>query len=221
MQPVMTLIKSLQFVWFSGHVMTLLCSAIYLLCTICAHPSNLLYRLTLLSALVSYGIVVFKSYGIPRPSWLYVQQLATDENMHYFGLALFWLLSNRISIVLIPYATYSWFHTLSYIRTTWIHDKKLQQQIKTWTNTNYSTGMRFVAIIEVAFITGMLLLGVLRLHFLPLIVHGHFLRFRYLSSSYTRTAFHDLDLIIAPQVPDTLKPTYSAFRNMLIRYAHQ
>lgn len=34
---------------------------------------------------------------MPRPSWLYVQQLATDENMHYFGLALFWLLSDRVS----------------------------------------------------------------------------------------------------------------------------
>lgn len=44
--------------------MTLACSAIYLLLTIGAHPSNLLYRLTLLSALVSYGIVVFKSYGV-------------------------------------------------------------------------------------------------------------------------------------------------------------
>lgn len=36
-------------------------------------------------------------FQMPRPSWLYVQQLATDENMHYFGLALFWLLSNRVS----------------------------------------------------------------------------------------------------------------------------
>lgn len=73
-----------------------------------------------------------------------------------------WDANQMLIVVLIPYATYSWFHTLSYIRTTWIHNKKLQQQIKTWTNTNYSTGMRFVAIIEVAFITGMLLLGVFR-----------------------------------------------------------
>lgn len=90
-------------------------------------------------------------------------------------------------MTLVPYATFSLFHALGYVRsniipnvfpaapaaaaasssssgasstTTW--QAKTQQQIKAWVDKNYETAMRFVAQIEVVGIMGRLLLGIFR-----------------------------------------------------------
>ena len=91
---------------------------------------------------------------------------------------------NYIKLVtLVPYATFSTFHALGYVRSniiptvfpvppstassssgsrpvTW--QAKTQQHIKSWTDKNYDTAMRFVAQIEVIGIMGRLLLGIFR-----------------------------------------------------------
>lgn len=130
-----------------------------------------------------------------------------DENVQYFLLALYWFFSSPITgkarirvddieihgelicfitVTLVPYATFSLFHALGYVRsniipnvfpaapaaaassssssgastTTW--QAKTQQQIKAWVDKNYETAMRFVAQIEVVGIMGRLLLGIFR-----------------------------------------------------------
>lgn len=83
-------------------------------------------------------------------------------------------------VTLIPYATFSTFHALGYIRTNVIPTvfpapsasssssqqgswpAKAQQQIKAWTDKNYNAAMRFVAQVEVVGIMGRLLLGLFR-----------------------------------------------------------
>lgn len=85
-----------------------------------------------------------------------------------------WHVNQLVLVTLIPFATFSTFHALGYIRTniiptvfpapsnggTW--QGRVQQQIKAWTDKNYDAAMRFVAQIEVVVIMGRLLLGIFR-----------------------------------------------------------
>lgn len=49
-----------------------------------------------LGALVSYGVVVYKAFGVPQPNKAYVQRAAMDENVQYLFLAVYWWLSKPI-----------------------------------------------------------------------------------------------------------------------------
>ncbi|KAG2222205.1 hypothetical protein INT45_014102 [Circinella minor] len=215
-------VKSLHFAWFAGHVLTLLGGTFFILSQLFLHPSNILYYLTFLGAVISYGIVIYQSYGLPSTSGNYIHQLLLDENGHYLSLAIFWLLisSQQVSIGVIPYATYSAFHVISFARSNLLGDanKDLQVKMKSWTDTYYGGAMRFVAIIEVVGITARLVLSLIYpFRVTPLLVYCFFLRFRYLSSSYTRQAFRDVDQKLATVLPPAAKPTYDGFCNMLSR----
>ncbi|KAI9255650.1 hypothetical protein BDA99DRAFT_147317 [Phascolomyces articulosus] len=214
-------VKSLHFAWFGGHVLTLLGGTLFILSQLFLHPSTKLYYLTYLGAIISYAIVIYQSYGIPSPNSNYMHQLLLDENAHYLFLASFWLLfsSQQVSVAVIPFATYSAFHVISYARSHLLggteQNKDLQVKMKSWTDM-YGGAMRFVAIIEVVAITGRLVLSLIYpFRVTPLLVYCFFLRFRYLSSSYTRQAFRDVDQKLFSLLPPSVKPTYNSFRSML------
>ncbi|KAI9322480.1 hypothetical protein BX666DRAFT_1895293 [Dichotomocladium elegans] len=218
----MSFMKSLQAIWFAGHGATLYFTIVYFVSMAIMHPNTFSYKGAYLSACISYGIIVFKTYADRKTtSRHYAHRYATDENVQYLILALFWLFLNPVLVTLIPYATYAAFHTFSYLRTTVISDTLIQQKIKTWTNANYNAAMRFVAIIEVVAITFVLALQLYSLQILPLLGHMVFLRYRYLSSPFTRAAFHDVDVNLIPRVPRALKRTYESLRGVLIRLGTQ
>ncbi|KAI9491732.1 hypothetical protein BDB00DRAFT_874111 [Zychaea mexicana] len=214
-------VKSLHFAWFVGHVLTLLGGALHIASLLCFYPSNKPYYLAYMGAIGSYGIVVYQSHGIPSPSGVYVHQLALDENAHYLGLAIFWLLfaSQAVSATVIPFATYSAFHVISYTRSHLLEkNKDLQAKMKTWTDVYYGGAMRFVAIIEVVAIPARLFLSVLwPFRVTPFLVFCFFLRFRYLSSTYTRQAFADVNAKLDSVLPPAAKPTYAGLQSMLSR----
>ena len=53
----------------------------------------------------------YKSLGTPQLNKAYVQRALMDENVQYLLLALYWYLQKPIYITLIPFATFSLFHT--------------------------------------------------------------------------------------------------------------
>jgi len=82
------------------------------------------YRLAFLSAVATYGIVVFKAYRArvkpganPASTAL---MLLSDENVQYLLISLVWLYSRQIPLALLPFTVYSVFHVATYTRTNLI-----------------------------------------------------------------------------------------------------
>ncbi|CEG66997.1 hypothetical protein CU097_015251 [Rhizopus azygosporus] len=241
---ILALMKTLQFAWFFGHVSTILGTALYAFSVLTFNSKPFFYKYAFFGAVLSYGVVIYKSHGTPQPSGEYMRKLVMDENAQYFILALYWFMSNPISVTLVPFFTFSAFHALGYVRNniipnvfptaartngdapaTW--QAKAQQGIKTWTDKYYSTAMRFVAHSEVTIIAPRLILGLFRLNFVPLFLFAQFLRFRYHLSSYTRQAFTELrvkcDKLLLPpnadpRIPPGITNAYNLVKHWITRF---
>ncbi|KAI8889572.1 hypothetical protein K501DRAFT_320261 [Backusella circina FSU 941] len=243
---VLALVKTLQFSWFMGHVFTLIGTLIYVVSLVLFRSSTLFYKVAYVGAIVSYGVVIIKSHGTPKPNAEYARNLVMDENAQYLMLAVFWFFSSPIAVTLIPFAIFSIFHALGYVRTniiptvfprprtsggaaassnTW--QVKTQQQIKSLTDKYYSIAMSFVAQSEVTIIAVRLVFGLLRLQFLPIFIFSQFLRFRYHLSTYTRQTFSDLrvkaDALLLPpnadpRIPPIVTKAYTTIQGLIIRY---
>jgi hypothetical protein len=124
-ERVTKLVTSLQFAWFCGHFTLLLSVFRYSLSYITFHYYSkwaiFTYRLAFLSAVATYGIVVFKAYrarvrpGAPLAGTAYT--LLSDENVQYLLMSLVWLYSRQVPLALLPFTVYSVFHVATYTRT--------------------------------------------------------------------------------------------------------
>ncbi|KAI8986010.1 hypothetical protein BDB01DRAFT_834788 [Pilobolus umbonatus] len=237
----LALVKTLQFVWFSGHILTLLGSILYLLTVLLFRSNTLLYKVAYLGAILSYGVVIYKTHGYPQANPNYARKLLMDENAQYLLLAVFWFFSSPITVTLIPFFTFSSFHALGYIRTNIINtlfprpansgaswQAKTQQQIKSWTDKYYSVAMRLVAQSEVTIISVRLFFGLFRFQILPIFFFAQFLRFRYHLSAYIRQTFADLrikcDTLLLPptadpRIPEIVPKVYTIAKGMIIKFA--
>ncbi|ORX55572.1 hypothetical protein DM01DRAFT_1334965 [Hesseltinella vesiculosa] len=237
------LMQTLQFPWFVGHCLTLLGTFFYVLSFITFHPSAKPYKIAYLGAIISYGVVIIKTHGKPQLTQAYAMRLFSDENMQYLILSLFWFVSKPVEVSLIPFATFSLFHALGYVRqniipvmfpvprssnnspATW--QANTQQRIKAWTGDNYSTAMRFVATAEVTIIMPWLILGLFKLRFMPIFLYSHFLRIRYHMSTYSRQAFAELRQTLDhtllpptanPRIPAAVSQAYTTIKAMAIKF---
>jgi hypothetical protein len=244
----LALAKHPQFFWWLGHITTFTSSIFYLIGVITFNSNPGHYSRAYMGALVSYGVVVYKSFGTPEFSIDFVQRLFMDENVQYFLIAFYWWTSPPIALTLLPFATFSAFHTLGYLRTNIIptffpnptpnatgpapgFPTTLSAMIKSWTDANYGPAMQFVSYVEVVGIMSWLILGALTFQTSPFafLVFGHFLRFRFFMSSYTRAAFHSvaerLDYLLLPptadpRVPYAVGKAYEILRSLAVRYGH-
>jgi hypothetical protein len=107
-------------VWAAGHFVVFLSGLRFLLGVFTLNTPNLKhwYTIAYLGAIVSYGVVVYKSFGIPQLNKAYIQRAAFDENVQYLLLAMYWWFSKPIFFTLVPYVTFSLFHVLTFLRTT-------------------------------------------------------------------------------------------------------
>lgn len=210
------------------------------------------YTLAYLGALVSYGVVVYKSSVAPssRPALTKasVSRVVLDENVQYLALSAYWLWhrARPIPITLLPFVVFSLFHVLTFIRTTLIpllfppptspaptagtsaptFTKKVQSGIQTWVKANYDLAMRVVAYAEVVILLRLLLGAVLLQNsLLAPLLFAHFLRFRYVMSSFTRQAIDHVDSTLGaynrdPRNPDIVRKAFLTGRDLIIRYAN-
>ncbi|KAI8888753.1 hypothetical protein K501DRAFT_320699 [Backusella circina FSU 941] len=227
---------SLQFVWFIGHVGTLLGSLAYFLSFLTFQFNQLAYRMAFMGALLSYSVVIYKSYCQATAKG---GGFTKDENIQYFLVALFWYFSDPISVTLIPYFIFSTFHAMGYIRKVILpvifHPiqeetdiQMFQQRLKQYSDSYYGSAMRCVAQIEVILILGRLFLGLIfGFRVVSFFVFTQFLKFRYNLSSYTRHVFKDvrtlLDRILIPptasvSIPPIITNCYITTRDIIIRY---
>ncbi|RHZ76467.1 hypothetical protein Glove_197g50 [Diversispora epigaea] len=214
-----TLAKHPQFIWWLGHCVVLFCSFFYFYywITFRAAEGESYYYTAYLGAMLSYGVVVYKSAGIPQPNWEYFQRLNRDENVFYLGLAVLWFFNTPVIVTILPYATFSLFHLITYFRTNILqtffppprqpHSSRVPQTsqyekwanstskfISTWVHQNYDQAMKTVSFFEVVVITAMLIWNVLtfKLRLYILLVYFLFLRIRFHMSKFTAQTFHNV-----------------------------
>ncbi|KAI8460138.1 hypothetical protein BY996DRAFT_6429740 [Phakopsora pachyrhizi] len=200
--------------WSVGHILVLLSTIWNVLGLILFKSRPGAYYLACGGAVLSWSIVVYKSLGTPSFSKAYLYRAALDENVQYLVVAFYWFFSKPIFVALLPFAIFSTFHSLTFVRTSLLpkvpSSKKdpsgadrttqispnqqmgitLSRTIQTWVKENYESAMYLVAMIEVLVIQGRITLGAITFQnsFLHPIFFAHFLRLRYHLSPQTRAA---------------------------------
>ncbi|KAK4688830.1 transmembrane protein 33, partial [Tremellales sp. Uapishka_1] len=202
-----------HYVWALGHGLMLFGSIYILLQTVLFRGTpSFVYRLSYTGALLSYSIVVYKSLGIPQLNAAWARRAFVDENVQYAVLAMYWWISKPINISILPFATFSLFHCLTFIRTNILPKfvaapppqaagatpgqqrqltalENVSRQIQLWVKNNYDTAMRFVAFAELL-ILARVTLGAITFRssaIAPLFL-AHFIRLRYHASPFTKQA---------------------------------
>lgn len=229
--------------WSIGHLVVLLSTIWNTLGILFLHSRPRAYSLAYGGAILSWSIVVYKSLGPPSLSRNYVQRAAMDENVQYLVVALYWFFSKPIFVTLLPFAIFSTFHSLSFIRTAFlpkVPSKKdasgveqppqvgvvISRVIQNWVKENYESAMYCVAFIEVVMIQGRVTLGALTFQnsFLHPLFFAHFLRLRYYLSPQTRSAVSTVNEYIDhylehPSCPAVVKKGINVVRSLITQYA--
>ncbi|KAJ2576508.1 Transmembrane nucleoporin [Coemansia sp. RSA 1807] len=209
-----------QFYWWIGHVMVLVFGTTYY----AKRPfgwqtANWYYTKAYMGALMSYAIVIYKTYGPPQLNLAFLHRLIVDENVEYLLLAFFWLMMKPMVVTLLPFVVFSLFHVITYTRSTLIpavfpgvtaEIQRVRQEERSgtvrtglsaagrvskymgdWSSKYYSPALREVGVWEVAVVGAWIVLGAVTFQ-TPLLAppfYFQFLRMRYALSAPTRAAF--------------------------------
>ncbi|KAJ1548958.1 hypothetical protein HK405_012335, partial [Cladochytrium tenue] len=200
------------------------------------HPSG--YYVAFGAVLLSYGIILFKAHGTPQIQRAYLQRILMDENTQYLFLALMWFTSRSIAVALLPYAIFSFFHTLNYLRTdvlqlvfppgSALHATVAGQVspfLQSVSQQYQMQSLRAVSYLEVWVVQPYLVLAVLtgRVSFATPLLFAMFLRFRYYFSPLTKEAVAALkarlDAVLdAPGSPLWVKSLYRRAVELIATY---
>ncbi|KAJ1730967.1 Transmembrane nucleoporin [Coemansia biformis] len=177
--------------------------------------ANGYYTKAYLGALMSYTIVIYKTYGLPQANLAFAHRLIVDENVEYLVLAMVWLAAKPMVVTLVPFVVFSLFHVITYTRSSLIPvfvpgvTAEVQRARQTtgavrlslaarvsmfmgdWSSKYYSPALREVGVWEVAVIGAWTVLGAVTFQTSLLVppMYFQFLRLRYALSAPTRAAF--------------------------------
>ncbi|KAI1302857.1 hypothetical protein EDD11_005461 [Mortierella claussenii] len=110
----------MRFAWFLGHVIVLICAAFYMPYWLSFNykAGAHWYKRAFLGAMISYGIVAYRSFPQIKFEVQFLQSMLVEENVQYFLMAIFWWRATPMLAPLIPYTIYASLHVLVYLRTT-------------------------------------------------------------------------------------------------------
>ena len=241
-----SLTENLQFAWFVGHAVVLLCSFFYLFSF-----NRIIYRIAYVGVLHSFGIIVYQQYyqnvkngsasgnasssATNTGSKFSLNALINDENVLYFVLAAMWLLTPIFSVSLVPYTLFSLFHVLKYLQNVLLpvvfgiskENNSTVAAVAKFTHTYNERCMYWVGTSEILIVVLLFLRALLWYpsSWIVLITDLLFLKLRYENSKYTKAAFSQcrvrLDGIIShPSIPPQVKSAYNVAKTKLIEISH-
>ncbi|KAI9247769.1 hypothetical protein EDC94DRAFT_625616 [Helicostylum pulchrum] len=191
--------KDLQFGWFVGHGLVVLNATIFFLSRLLFFPLGFFYRASYVGIIISYSIVLFNSYKPLATNQSFFKRVLLDENTQYLIVAVYFFLTKRIAITLLPFYIYSVFHVMEYtekhlIPTFAPTQTKIQQSINNLMNTYHSKAMEYAAKIEICGVMTRLVLGlfVFKSTILSILIYAQFLRMRYYMSTDSREFLTEL-----------------------------
>ncbi|CAO3693022.1 unnamed protein product [Rhizopus stolonifer] len=227
--------KTLHFGWFVGHAVIVLNSLLFYLSCALFHPISFFYRFAYLSAIVTYGIVLYNSYK-PFSQGIPFKRMILDENTQYAIIAVYFLISKRKMVTLLPFLVYSVFHVSDHLESQLIpalmpHQTQLKSKLKEIRAKYYERAMVLTSQYEVCGILLPFVLGLLvfRTSMTCLLVYVHFLRMRYYMSEYTRDYINSLyfkvDQLLTPptahpKIPPAVIKAYSTVKEACTASGH-
>lgn len=212
----MALAQTLQFAWFAGHLVSILCTLrygfSYIRFNYYGRMAQFSYRTSFVAAALTYGIVVYKTQRAraktgnrPPPSAL---SLLRDENVQYLIMALVWLFSPQYPLALLPYVVYSVFHVATYTRGNLIPtitpppaasadgtkpkvNSALADKIGAFVKEYYDSSMTIVSTLEVALWFRVLVSAILfqRRSWILITLYTAFIRARFAQSNHIQNSF--------------------------------
>jgi len=238
------LAQTLQFAWFVGHLTLLATTLRYTLAIVKFNASTTIagiaYRLAFMSAAATYGIVVYKAYrarfrsGALPTGQQGIIKILGDENVQYLLMALTWLYCKPVFFALFPFAVYSTFHFLTYLRTNLIPvfmpapaggpPPAIAETISKFVKKNYDSSMHLVANLELAlWVRVFLYCLIFKNSWILLAIYTVFLRARYSQSSFVRDALRGIEmrgdaLILDAGVPDGVRTGWSVGKTVAKRF---
>ncbi|KAK9702144.1 Transmembrane nucleoporin [Basidiobolus ranarum] len=242
------LVLTPRFAWWIGHCIVTLSFFFYSFNKIfgsAASAQSWYYRLYI-GVLLSYGITVWKTYGMPQFNTAFLQRIFMDDNVHYLFMGFLWYVSAPLFITIVPFAVYSLFHVIDFARVTFLptifpdmntatrspgatHAANLAKAIKRFKDTYYDAAMKNVAKVEVIGVMGLQILGVITFQLSPfgVLFYANFLRIRYHLSPHIRQTFAEvravLDKHLLPptanqKIPAVVGKAYTFIRDSVISY---
>jgi len=234
------LAQTLQFAWFVGHLTLLLTTLHYSVAifkfTASYTAASISYRLAFISAAATYGIVVYKAYRARIRSGSFpggqqgVVKILGDENVQYLLMALVWLYSKPVYFALFPFAVYSTFHFLTYLRANLLpvllpaSSAAVSDTISRFVKNNYDASMHLVANLEL-FLWARVALYCLvwKNSWILLGLYTIFLRARYAQSLFVRDALHGLEvrgdgLTADDRLPEGAKTAWGVAKTIVKRF---
>ncbi|KAG8694088.1 hypothetical protein FRC08_008718, partial [Ceratobasidium sp. 394] len=181
-----------------------------------------------------------KALGTPAANLDFLKRAMADENCQYFLLAIFWLLTKPVSLSLVPYAIFSTFHVLTFVRTTVLpklappkpparegerqsKDTPLQKQLHALVKSQYDPAMNVCAHAELVILLRTIIgVPLFWNGFLAPIAFAHFLRLRFYYSMFSRSAIRGADVRMLNYVnnaPEPFKGTYMKARELVTRWS--
>ncbi|KAI4602816.1 hypothetical protein KJ359_008035 [Pestalotiopsis sp. 9143b] len=210
-ERLLALAKTLQFGWFTGHLVLLISIFRYSLSFIrfnyYSKTAQTCYRLSFVAAAVTYGIVIYKTFrarqkvGARYPAG--AVGLLSDENVQYFAMALVWLFTPQYPLALLPYGIYSVFHVATYTRANVIPtvapaqgaapgtkaSSPIADAIGNFVKTYYDMSMSVVSALEVLLWLRLFIAAILfqRRSWILLVLYTAFVRARFAQSSHVQS----------------------------------
>ncbi|ORX89482.1 hypothetical protein K493DRAFT_289337 [Basidiobolus meristosporus CBS 931.73] len=237
-----------RFAWWVGHCIITLGSFFYFFNKLfgsAASAQSWYYRVYV-GVLLSYGITVWKTYGMPQFNSAFLQRIFMDDNVHYLLMGLLWYVSPPLFVTIIPFAVYSLFHVIDFARATLLpaifpdlnsatrspgatQAANIAKGIKRFKDTYYDAGMKSVAKVEVIGVMGLQLLGAITFQLSPLgtLFYANFLRIRYHLSPHIRQTFTEVRTFFDnhlvspnanPKIPAIVGKGYVMIRDGIISY---
>ncbi|KAJ3356581.1 hypothetical protein HDU91_005525 [Kappamyces sp. JEL0680] len=164
----------------------------------------------------------------------FLAKLLQDENSLYFLVSIVWATGKPVKVSLIPYATFSLFHTLGYIRTELIPKvfpgaalgKTISTQINKFMVAYQPLSINLVARAEVWVILPMSIISIFwgGISIFTPFLFSQFLQFRFIQAPPTRQAlaetevFLDKWILAQPSVPPLVKTGYSKLKELIQKY---
>lgn len=219
------IIQSLQFYWFLGHIIVILNYLLYLII-----GKTIFYYGSFIGVIISFSLITYQHFFIHKNSIKNINDLIINDNIQYLLLSIYWFLVPIFPITILPYLMFSIFHSLIYIKTIILKkifnigskDNKFVKLITNFITQYNERCMYYVGVIEILILLISIIRTILlfKCSIITLIIYSLFMKIKYDTNKYTKTAFSEWRVIIDglishPNVPLAVRAGYIKLQRIL------
>lgn len=195
-------VKTLQFAWYVGHVITAVSTVFYALtyARVFTKSYKFWYKSALIGVIESFGVLIFQAIKKSGPNFAV---LIKEDNVQYLflGLALF-IYSPYVLLTLLTFFLFSTFHVLSYTKHYLLpaldvpETHPLSVKIGDFVTANNNKSIQLASVLEVYTLFWLLVrvLTFRKTSLVPFLVYLVFIKLRFEKSAYTRNAFKSVEI---------------------------